>query len=156
MASETYHQLLAQKERLVCEQQGMADAARAERVRTSPEFAAPIIKEGETVPVRTLVGSQSLPRDARRVRRLLEALALAHGVPSPAQEVLAAWVPLVHRPHAARSRGASWRAALGEVGIEQPIDLTPLVAERERTLRELWDKLPEIGGAALRLHNGVG
>lgn len=156
MASETHDQLLARKERLVREQQGMADAARAERVRTSPQFAAPTITEGETVPVRTLVGSQGLPRDARTVRRLLEALALGYGVPSPTQEVPAAWVPLVHCLHEARSRGSSWRAALVEVGLEPPVDLAPLVAERERALRALWDKLPGLGGAALRLHNGVG
>lgn len=155
MASETHDQLLARKERLVREQQGMADAARAERVRTSPQFAAPTITEGATVPIRTLVGSQGLPHDARVVRRLLEALALARGVTSPAQEVPAAWVPLVHHLHAARSRGVSWRAALGAVGLEPPVDLTTFVAERERALRELWGKLPEVGSAALRLNNGV-
>lgn len=155
MASETISQLLDRKERLVREQQRMDDVARAERERTSPRFAAPEIEADLTVPIRTLIGSRGLPHDARVLRRLLEALALGYSVPSPAQDLPAAWVPLVHRLYAARSRGLSWRAALGEVGLEPPAALTPPVAERERALHNLWDRLSGLGGAALRLNNGV-
>lgn len=144
--SDTLTDVLARREQYIRDLQRLDDAKRAERQALHPSYTPPAPEPTLTVAVRTLVNAQGLPHDVREVRRYLEAIALCLGAPSPAQSVPKAWVPLVHKLHAARARQLSWREALHEVGLEPPIDLAPQIAARQQELRALWEQLPGIIG----------
>jgi hypothetical protein len=154
--AETLQEALARRERYIHALQRAADAEIAERQALSPRYVRPLLVPSSTMPIRTLIGSQGLPHDARLIRRYVEAVALCQGVPSPARNIPKTWEPLVRNLHEVRNRGLSWQTALGEVGLAPPSDLTPYIRERQLELHALWDKLPGIVGRALERTNGIG
>lgn len=154
--AETLQEALARKERYLQALMRLADDEQAERAARCAHLAPPTPAAPTTVTIGTLLGDPGLPRDARLLRRLLEAVALCEGAPSPGREVPTAWVPLVRQLHAARSRGLSWRAALSEVGLTPPDDLTPLLQQRQRALAAAWALLPGILGRVEERTPGIG
>lgn len=105
-----------------------------------------------------LVGSPTrgyLNRDPREVRQLVEAVAVAKRVPSPVQTVPAEWMPTLRRVAEGRAKGASWRQALAEAGLEVPVDLeTPTQATRAE-LTGLWNSVLAVVGYTLDGSNDV-
>lgn len=98
----------------------------------------------KNIRISVLVGSNGLPRDPREIRRLVEAVALAHGSPSPAQEIPAGWEPEVRRLSAARDSGLGWREALAKAGLTPPPETSPALLEARGELRDVWGQLPPL------------
>ena len=154
--SATLTDVLERREQHIRDLQRLDDAERAKRQALYPSYTPLAPEPTPTIAIRTLVGAQGLPHDAREIRRYLEAVALCLGAPSPAQSIPKTWVPLVHTLHAARARQLSWREALQEVGLELPSDLTSHTAVRQQELRALWEQLPWLIGRAMERNNGIG
>jgi hypothetical protein len=96
-----------------------------------------------------------LHRDPREVRRLVEAVALARGAPSPAEAVPADWVPTMRAVAASRAAGKSWRDAPTEAGLEAPDDLSGQAKSVRAELSELWNQLLPVVGLTLESLSSV-
>lgn len=100
-----------------------------------------------TTRINELVGSNGLPRDPREVRRLVEAVALCKGAPSPRQDVPKGWESVTRVLHANLTvKKLPWREALQQAGLTPPDDLTPHTRAVRGELHGLWGQLPPLVG----------
>lgn len=143
------------------EQQVAANNARTTPAAPPEPYQAPPIVPRSTVPLGAIRGDDGLPRDYRELRQLAVAVALGRGDLMPGGEkVRADYVPLMVKLHGLRTRGLSWRAAMGEVpGLDAPSEgETAHEARAVRSqLRALWDGvLPVLGAFHKRLPGAGG
>lgn len=105
-----------------------------------------------TVKIFTLVGSPEfgyLHRDARTVRQLVGAVALALNAPVGSLDVPAEWVPLLRRVDAARASDVTWPVALAEASLELPANLSGHAAALRHELDTVWGQLRALVSATL-------